>query len=187
MSVTTLVLIALLAVLVFWVVGAYNRLVRLRNRIADTFAQVDVHLRRRYELIPNLVEAAQTHLPHEGSALDAVMAACNQARSASDAVRAKPTRAAPMVALAAAEQALHANLGRLFTLSKSDPRLKADLAMREFGDECTGTETRLAFSRQTYNDAVRDYNHAQGQFPALMVARLFGFAPLAMLPTTQAP
>src|SRR5665647_54689 len=113
MSMSLLVLISLFAALVFWAVGAYNRLVRLRNTIANAFGQIDVQLKRRYDLIPNLVEAAKKYLLHEQSTLEAVIAARNQARSASDAVRSRPTHAGSVIALAAAEQALSGSLGHL--------------------------------------------------------------------------
>ena len=185
MSVTTLVSLTIGALLVFWAVGAYNRLVRLRNIIANAFAQIDLQLKRRYDLIPNLVDAARKYLQHESSTLEAVISARNQARSASDAVRARPTRAGAIVALAAAEQALDGSLARLFTLAEAYPELKADQTIRELSEELISTENKVSFSRQAYNDAVLDYNDAQGQFPALVVAWLFGFAPSAMLQATQ--
>jgi LemA protein len=185
MSLQTIVSLTLLAMLVFWAVGAYNRLVRLKNVIANAFGQVDVQLKRRYDLIPNLVEAAQKYLAHEQAALEAVIAARNQARSASDAVRSRPGKADAVIALAAAEQTLDGSLGRLFALAEAYPDLKADQTVRELSEELTTTENKVGFARQAYNDAVLDYNNAQGQFPALLLARLFGFAPSAMLQSTE--
>ena len=185
MSPTDLIYVALPALLIFWAVGAYNRLVRLKNIIANAFGQIDVQLKRRYDLIPNLVEAAKKYLQHEQSTLEAVMLARNQARSASDAVRSRPANAAAVVALAAAEQALDGSLGRLFAVAEAYPELKADQTIRDLSEELTSTENKVAFARQAYNDAVLDYNDAQGQFPALMIASLFGFAPSAMLRATQ--
>ena len=185
MSLFTIVLITLLAMLVFWAVGAYNRLVRLKNTIANAFGQIDVQLKRRYDLIPNLVEAAKKYLQHEQATLEAVIAARNQARSASDAVRSRPAKAEGVVALAAAEQALGTSLGHLFALAESYPELKADQTIRELSEELTSTENKVGFARQAYNDAVLDYNNAQGQFPALLIARLFNFAPSAMLQSTE--
>jgi LemA protein len=185
MSVTTLVSIGLAALLVFWAVGAYNRLVRLRNVIATAFGQTDAQLKRRHDLISNLVEAAGDHLQLDSSTLEALIAARNQARSASDAVRTGPTRGSAVVALAAAEQVLDGLLGRLFALFDADPSLKADQAIREISEEFTSTENKVAFSRQAYNEAVLDYNHARSQFPALLLARLFGFAPSAALDARQ--
>ena len=185
MSPTNLIYVALLALLIFWAVGAYNRLVRLKNIIANAFGQIDVQLKRRYDLIPNLVEAAKKYLQHEQSTLEAVMLARNKAKSASDAVRSKPTQAAAVVALAAAEQALDGSLGRLFAVAEAYPELKADQTIRDLSEELTSTENKVTFARQAYNDAVLDYNNAQGQFPALMIASLFGFAPSAMLRATE--
>ena len=185
MSLQTIVSLTLLAMLVFWAVGAYNRLVRLKNVIANAFGQIDVQLKRRYDLIPNLVEAAKKYLQHEQTTLEAVIAARNQARSASDAVRSRPGKADAVIALAAAEQTLDGSLGRLFALAEAYPDLKADQTIRELSEELTSTENKVGFARQAYNDAVLDYNNAQGQFPALLVARLFGFAPSAMLQATE--
>ena len=185
MSVSVIVLLTLLAMLLFWAVGAYNRLVRLRNTIANAFGQIDVQLKRRYDLIPNLVEVAKKYLQHEQATLEAVIAARNQARSAVDAVRSRPAKAEGIVALAAAEQALSGSLSHLFAVAEAYPDLKADQTIRELSEELTSTENKVGFSRQAYNDAVLDYNNAQGQFPALLIARLFGFAPSAMLQATE--
>ena len=185
MSLQTIVSLTLLAMLVFWAVGAYNRLVRLKNSMANAFGQIDVQLKRRYDLIPNLVEAAKKYLQHEQETLEAVTAARNQARSASDRVASRPGQADAVVALAAAEQTLGGSLGRLFALAEAYPDLKADKTIRELSEELTSTENKVGFARQAYNDAVLDYNNAQGQFPALLVARLFGFVPSAMLQATE--
>ena len=185
MSSQTLVLIAVLALLVFWSVGAYNRLVRLKNVIANSFGQIDVQLKRRYDLIPNLVEAAKRYLQHEQTTLEAVIAARNQARVASDVVRSRPANAAAVMALSAAEQALDGTLGRLFAVAEAYPELKADQTIRELSEELTSTENKVAFARQAYNDAVLDYNNAQGQFPALLIARVFSFQPSVMLRATE--
>lgn len=185
MSMRTLVSIALAALLVFWAVGAYNRLVRLKNTIANAFGQIDVQLKRRYDLIPNLVDAARKYLQHEQATLESVIAARNQARSASERVASRPGKADAIVALAAAEQTLDVSLGRLFALAEAYPDLKADQTIRELSEELTSTENKVGFARQAYNDAVLDYNNAQGQFPALLVARLFGFSPSAMLQSTE--
>lgn len=185
MSMNTLVYIALASLLVFWAVGAYNRLVRLKNIIGNAFGQIDVQLKRRYDLIPNLVDAARKYLQHEQSTLEAVIAARNQARTASDAVRSRPANAKAVTALAVAEQALDGSLGRLFAVAEAYPELKADQTIRELSEELTSTENKVSFARQAYNDAVLDFNNAQGQFPALLIARLFGFAPSAMLRATE--
>ena len=185
MSSQTLVLISVLALLVFWSVGAYNRLVRLKNVIANAFGQIDVQLKRRYDLIPNLVEAAKKYLQHEQTTLEAVIAARNQAKVASDAVRARPASSVAVTALSVAEQALDGTLGRLFAVAEAYPELKADQTIRELSEELTSTENKVAFARQAYNDAVLDYNNAQGQFPALLIARTFSFEPSVMLRATE--
>jgi LemA protein len=130
MSMSTLASIALAALLVFWAVGAYNRLVRLKNSIANAFGQIDVQLKRRYDLIPNLVDAARKYLQHEQATLESVIAARNQARSASERVASRPGKADAIIALAAAEQTLDSSLGRLFALAEAYPDLKADQTIR---------------------------------------------------------
>ena len=185
MPTQSLVLIAVCAVLLFWAVGAYNRLIRLKNIIVNAFGQIDVQLKRRYDLIPNLVEAAKKYLLHERETLEAVIAARNQARAASDAARNRPTHAPEVLALAAAEQVLGSSLGRLFAVAEAYPELKADATIRELSEELTSTENKIAFARQAYNDSVLDYNTAQAQFPTLLIARVFGFAPSAILQATE--
>jgi LemA protein len=185
MSTSNLAFLAVAAVLIFWAVGAYNRLVRLKNTIANAFGQIDVQLKRRYDLIPNLVEAAKKYLQHEQTTLEAVISARNQARSASDKLRSHPGKADAVIALAAAEQALDGSLGRLFAVAEAYPDLKADQTIRELSEELTSTENKVGFARQAYNDAVLDYNNAQGQFPALLIARAFGFGPSVMLRATE--
>ena len=185
MTSTQWISIAVLASLIFWSVGAYNRLVRLKNSIANAFGQIDVQLKRRYELIPNLVEAARKYLSHERETLEAVIAARNQAKSASDVARSRPSNALAVSTLAVAEQALSSSLGQLFALSEAYPELKADQTIRELSEELTSTENKVTFARQAFNDAVLDYNNAQGQFPAVVVARMFSFAPSAMLQATE--
>jgi LemA protein len=185
MTPTSLISIAVIAMLVFWAVGAYNRLVRLKNIIANAFGQIDVQLKRRYDLIPNLVEAAKKYLSHERETLEAVISARNQAKAASDAVRSRPANALAITTLAVTEQALSSSLGQLFALNEAYPDLKADQTIRELSEELTSTENKVTFARQAFNDAVLDYNNAQGQFPAVLVARLFSFAPSAMLQATE--
>ena len=185
MTSTQLISIAILAVLIFWAVGAYNRLVRLKNMIANAFGQIDVQLKRRYDLIPNLVEAARKYLSHERETLEAVITARNQAKSASDAAKARPSNALAVTTLAVAEQALSSRLGQLFALSEAYPELKADETIKGLSEELTSTENKVGFARQAFNDAVLDYNNAQGQFPAVLVAKLFSFAPSAMLQATE--
>ena len=185
MTATQLISIAVLAILIFWAVGAYNRLVRLKNIIANAFGQIDVQLKRRYDLIPNLVDAAKKYLSHERETLEAVITARNQAKSASDVVRSRPANALAVTTLAVAEQALSSSLGQLFALNEAYPELKADETIRGLSEELTSTENKVAFARQAFNDAVLDYNDAQGQFPAVLIAKLFSFAPSAMLQATE--
>jgi LemA protein len=177
------VLIALL----LWAVSSYNRLVRLKNQVANAFGQIDVQLKRRYDLVPNLVEAAKKYLQHERTTLEAVIAARQQAVNASQAVRqsAGAGAAQGVVALAAAEQALDGALGRLFAVAEAYPDLKADAAIRDLTEELTSTENKIAFARQAYNDGVLDYNNVQAALPDLLIARLGGFAPLATLQSTE--
>ena len=171
--------------LLFWAVGAYTRLVRLKNVIANAFGQIDVQLKRRYDLIPNLVVAAKKYLQHERETLEAVTMARNQALAASDVARSRPTHAPEVKGLALAEQALDGSLARLFAVAEAYPELKADATIRELSEELSSTENKVAFARQGYNDSVLDYNNAQAQFPALLIARLFGFAPSALLQATE--
>ena len=185
MTSNSLITIATIAVLIFWSVGAYNRLVRLRNIIANAFGQIDVQLKRRYDLIPNLVEAAKKYISHERETLEAVTAARAQAQSASNAARSRPANAQAVTALAVAEQALSSSLGSLFALNEAYPELKADQTIRSLSEELTSTENKVTFARQAFNDAVLDYNNAQGQFPAVLLAKLFSFAPSAMLQATE--
>lgn len=184
MSVSLWVFIALGLVVFFWAVGAYNRLVRLKNAIANAFGQIDVQLKRRYDLIPNLVEVARRYLAHEAQTLEAVIAARNQARMAEQTAATSPLNAGALGALAGAEQALGGALGKLFAVVEDYPDLKADQSMRELSEELTSTENRVGFARQAYNDHVLEFNDAAAQFPTLLIARLFGFQPLAMLAST---
>ena len=168
----------------FWAVGAYNRLVRLKNAIANAFGQIDVQLKRRYDLIPNLVEVARQYLAHEAETLEAVIAARNQARSAEQSAAASPLNAGALGALAGAEHMLGGALGRLFAVAEAYPDLKADKTMRELSEELASTENRIGFARQAYNDHVLEFNDAAAQFPTVVLARLFSFLPQAMLVST---
>ncbi|HET7792538.1 MAG TPA: LemA family protein [Rhizobacter sp.] len=172
------------AVLVFWGVGAYNRLVRLRNAIGNAFAQIDVQLKRRYDLIPNLVEVARKYAAHERETLEAVTAARNQAKAAADLARSRPAAAGAVTSLSMAEQVLGTALGKLMAVVEAYPELKADQSLRELSEELTSTENKVAFSRQLFNDATLDYNNAAQQFPTSLMANLFGFREAAMLQST---
>ena len=184
MSVPLWVMLAVCLAVFFWAVGAYNRLVRLKNAIANAFGQIDVQLKRRYDLIPNLVEVARKYLAHESETLEAVIAARNQARTAEQAAAASPLNAGALGALAGAEQLLGGALARLFAVAEAYPDLKADQTMRELSEEIASTENRIGFARQAYNDHVLEFNDAAAQFPTLIIARLFAFATLPMLEST---
>lgn len=185
MSTAGWISLVVLAVVVLWAIAVFNTLVQKRNRIANAFSQIDVQLKRRYDLVPNLVEVAKRYLSHEAATLEAVTRARSEAFSAAAAVRARPIDAAAVGTLALAEQALGAGMGRLMALAESYPELKADQTMASLSEELASTENRIGFARQAYNDEVLAYNDAVGQFPALVVARLSGFAPAAMLQSTQ--
>ena len=185
MSMATWVVIGVLAVVGLWAVAVYNRLVELRNRIANAFGQIDVQLKRRYDLIPNLVEVARGYLQHEASTLEAVIQARGQAQGAAAAARVAPTNAGAVGALAVAEGALGASLGRLMVVSERYPELKADATMQSLSEELASTENRVGFARQAFNDQVLDFNNAAQQFPTLIVARLANFTPAAMLESTR--
>ncbi len=180
----TWVVLGVLLVAVFWAVGAYNRLVRLKNAIANAFGQIDVQLKRRYDLVPNLVEVARKYLAHEAETLEAVIAARNHARAAEQTAAASPLNAGALGALAGAEQVLGGALGRLFAVAEAYPDLKADQTMRELSEEIASTENRIGFARQAYNDHVLEFNDSAAQFPTLIIARIFAFATLPMLEST---
>jgi len=182
---TTFIVLVLLFSAVSWGIKAYNRLVRLKNAIGNAFGQIDVQLKRRYDLIPNLVEVAKKYLAHESQTLEAVISARNQARSAEQKVAGQPTDPSALAALAGAEQALGNAMGRMFALAEAYPDLKADQTMRDLSEELTSTENRLGFARQAYNDHVLAFNDEAAQFPTLIVARMCGFMPQSMLESTQ--
>ena len=183
---TWLVILLIAGGIAAWIlVALYNRLVRLRNGTANALAQIDVQLKRRYELIPNLVDVARKYLQHESETLQAVIAARNQA----DGLRQQwqgghGASAETAQALQSADRSVQNGLGRLFALAESYPDLKADAALRDLSDELAHTENRVSFSRQAYNDAVLAFNTASQSFPANIVALLFGFQPLVMLQST---
>ncbi len=163
--------------LIGWVVGAYNRLVRLRNRFKNAFAQIDVQLKRRYDLIPNLVEAAKGYLKHERETLEAVIRARNAAVSASAQAAQNPGDPESVRRLSGAETALTGVLGRLFALAEAYPDLKANQTIATLMEELTSTENKIAFARQAYNDAVMTYNTARESFPTNLIAGMFHFGP----------
>jgi len=185
-SISTIVIIGIVVALAAgWAVGVYNRLIRLKNAIANAFGQIDVQLKRRYDLIPNLVEVAKKYLAHESQTLEAVISARNQAQSAEQKLAGQPLDPAALAQLAGAEQALGSAMGRMFALAEAYPDLKADQTMRDLSEELTSTENRLGFARQAYNDHVLAFNDEAAQFPTLIVAKMCGFIPQPMLESTQ--
>lgn len=185
MSTTVWMAIGVAVVVVFWAAAVHNRLRQLRNRVDNAFAQIDVQLKRRHDLIPNLVEVARGYMAHESSTLEAVARARGQAAQAAAHARRHPGQAAAMASLAGAEAALGSSLGQLMVLTESYPDLKADAQMQSLSEEITSTENRLGFARQAYNDEVLAYNDQASQFPDLLIARLIGFAHLDMLQATE--
>jgi LemA protein len=171
-------------VLGLWMLAAYNRLVRHRNEIGNAFAQIDVQLKRRYDLIPNLVDVARKYVQHERDTLEAVIAARNGAKSARDAAAAKPVDAARIATLAGAESTLAGLMNKLNVVVEAYPELKADGTLGELSEELNHTENRIAFARQAFNDAVLAYNNAAQQAPTNLVAGLFSFRDAAMLEAT---
>ena len=170
--------------LAVFVTGIYNRLVALRNLFKNAFAQIDVQLQRRHDLIPNLVESAKAYLKHESSTRENVIAARNQAVAARSAAAGNPADGAAVQGLLGAEGMLSGAMGRLFAVMESYPELKADQRMKDLSEELTHTENKVAFSRQLFNDASLDYNNAAHQFPTNVVASLFGFHTASMLQAT---
>jgi LemA protein len=179
------IIIILLVIVVGTIVGIYNRLVTFRNRFKNAFAQIDVQLKRRYDLIPNLVETAKGYLKHERETLDAVIKARSTAVNAAQAAANNPGDPAAMQKLAGAENMLTATLGRLFALSEAYPDLKANQTMMQLMEELTSTENRIGFARQAYNDGVNVYNIAREKFPAMMFAAMFGFGAAQLLEATE--
>src|SRR5437899_7140409 len=175
-----IVLIALVIPLFFIAVlaiGAYNKLVSLRNRYKNAYSQIDVQLKRRYDLIPNLVETAKGYIKHERGTLEAVIAARNAASAANVKAAQTPGDVTAMKELSGAETALAGTLGRLFALAEAYPDLKANTTMMSLMEELTSTENKVAFARQSYNDAVMSYNTTRETFPTNLIAGPFNFAP----------
>jgi LemA protein len=172
---TLIVILVLLVLIIAWSVGIYNKLVTLRNRFKNAFAQIDVQLKRRYDLIPNLVEVAKSYMKHERETLEAVIQARNQAQQAEQKVSEQPEDPEAMQDLMGAEQALTGAMGRLFALSENYPDLKANENMMQLTEELTSTENKIAFARQAFNDAVMNYNTYREKFPNMFFANAFGF------------
>ena len=167
--------VVFIVILAVMVIGIYNKLVALRNRFKNAFAQIDVQLKRRYDLIPNLVEIAKGYMKHEKETLEAVIQARNQAANAGQAAAANPGDPSAMKSLGNAEGQLTGTLGRLFALSEAYPDLKANENMMSLQEELSTTENKVAFARQAFNDAVMRYNTGRETFPSVIFAGMFGF------------
>jgi len=178
---TLVVLLGIGLLLVFWLIAVYNGLVVGRNRFKNAFAQIDVQLKRRYDLIPNLVEAVKGYMAHERETLDAVIQARNSAFTAEQKVAANPSDAAAVKEFNQAEAQLGGALGRLFALSEAYPDLKANQNMLMLQEELTSTENKIGFARQAFNDSATAYNNQREVFPAVLVAGLFGFTEAQLL------
>jgi LemA protein len=172
---TNIIIIAAIAVLIIWIISGYNRLVSLRNRYKNSYAQIDVQLKRRYDLIPNLVKTAKAYMAHEKDTLEAVIQARNEASSAGNVVADNPGDSDAMTSLIGAEAVLTGTMGRLFALAEAYPDLKANQNMMQLTEELSSTENKVAFSRQAYNDAVMTYNTACATFPSMLFSNRLGF------------
>jgi|UniRef100_UPI00404B76B6 LemA protein len=171
------IIAAIVVVIALWVVGIYNKLVALRNRFKNAFAQIDVQLKRRYDLIPNLVETAKGYLKHERETLEAVIKARNIAASAAEAVASNPANGNAVKNLMGAEAGLGGALSRLMVVAEQYPDLKANQNMMQLTEELTTTENKVAFARQGFNDSVMIYNTTRETFPNVVFAGAFGFLP----------
>src|SRR5262245_50422251 len=179
------IFLGIVAVIVIWAIMIYNGLVALRNRYKNAFSQIDVQLKRRYDLIPNLVETAKGYIKHERETLEAVIKARNQAVAAAQAAGANPGNPAAMQSLGQAEGALTGVLGRMFALAESYPDLKANQNMLSLQEELSSTENKVAFSRQAFNDSVMEYNTRRESFPDSIFAGMFNFGPAELLAATE--
>jgi len=173
--VSFLIFLAIIVALAFYIISIYNRLVNERNRVKNAFAQIDVQLTRRHDLIPNLVEAVKGYMSHERETLEAVIKARNTAVASLDAAKLDPSNAAAIQQLGESEGVLGNVLGRLFALSEAYPDLKASENMSQLQEELTTTENKVAFSRQAFNDSVMNYNNTAENFPNNIIAGMFNF------------
>ena len=181
MGIFLILLAILVAVAAFWAIGIYNGLITARNAFKNAFAQIDVQLQRRFDLIPNLVETARAYMQHERETLEAVIAARSAAQSGLAAAKANPGDPEAMAALASAQGVLNAGLGRLMAVAEAYPDLKANQNMMQLTEELTSTENKVAFARQAFNDAVMAYNNRREVFPSNIVAGMFNFTHAALL------
>jgi LemA protein len=181
------IVVGIVVAAVVWLISIYNGLVARRNRFKNAFAQIDVQLKRRYDLIPNLVETAKEYIKHERQTLEAVIAARASAQSANQRAAANPADAEAMKQMGAAEAGLSGALGRLFAVSEAYPDLKANQTMMQLSEELTSTENKISFARQAYNDEVMSYNTAIESFPDNFVAGFGGFREATLLESTESP
>jgi LemA protein len=181
MSEKLIIVLLLVGGVLVWAVLAYNQLVALRNRFQNAFAQIDVQLKRRYELIPNLVESAKAYMAHERGALQEVIAARNSADAARQSASARPENVQAVRALSQAESAMGATLGRFMALAEAYPDLKANQTIGDLMEELASTENRVGFARQAFNDAVMFYNTACQSFPSNLIAKRYAFGPAELL------
>ncbi len=182
-----LIVLGVIVLFVFFLIGVYNGLVTYRNQYKNAFAQIDVQLKRRYDLIPNLVETAKGYIKHERETLEAVMAARAGAVTANRAAAANPGDPAAMTGLNQAEGALSGALVKMFAVAEAYPDLKANQNMMQLSEELTSTENRVAFARQAFNDSVTAYNTRREVFPNNVVANMFNFAAAQLLESTESP
>src|SRR3954447_21006651 len=185
MGIAAIVVLAVILAVVFWLVAIYNGLVELRNRFKNAFSQIDVQLKRRNDLIPNLVESVKGYMQHERGTLDAVIKARGSAVSAAQAAAASPGDPAAMQTLGRAEGVLGGALGRLIAVFEQYPDLKANQNVLGLQEELSSTENKEAFARQAYNDSVMEYNTRRESFPDSFFAGMFGFAPAELLQATE--
>src|SRR6267142_1706403 len=181
------IFLVVIVVLALWAIGIYNRLVSLRNRFKNSFSQIDVQLKRRYDLIPNLVESVKGYMQHERGTLDAVVKARGNAVNAAQAAAARPGDPSAMQGLAQAEGVLGGALGRLLAVFEQYPDLKANQNVLGLQEELSSTENKVAFARQAYNDSVMEYNTRRESFPDNLFAGIFGFTAAELLQSTESP